>query len=155
MILTSSGEGFLTINHEYISAKPWAGSYQQVIGKDLPFAEVRAASEATEDGKIDAFSLPDGDSIKEKIRAISRAGQYEQGMSVISLQRNPDGSWKRTYSNADRRISGISGLEDGKYLKATGPAVAVFRKTSGQGYIDRLGDKIIGTHQNCAGGFTP
>lgn len=152
---TSPGEGFLTINHEYISAKPWAGGYKQVLGKDLPFAEVRAMAEATEDGKIDAFSMPNGDPVKEKIRAISKAGQYEQGMSVISVRRNPDGSWARTYSNADRRISGISGLEDGKYLKATGPAVAVFRKTSGQGYIDGLGDKIIGTHQNCAGGFTP
>ncbi|MBW4466371.1 MAG: DUF839 domain-containing protein [Pegethrix bostrychoides GSE-TBD4-15B] len=152
---TSPGEGFLTINHEYISAKPWAAGYQQVIGRSLPFAEVRAIAETMEDGKIDAFALPDGDPLKEKIRAISRAGQYEQGMSVISVRRKADGGWERTYSNADRRISGIAGLEDGKYLKSTGPAAAVFRKTSGQGYIDGLGDKIIGTHQNCAGGTTP
>lgn len=152
---TKPGEGFLTVNHEYVSAKPWSQTYKQVITQDLPFAEVKAAAQAIEDGTIDAFSLPDSDPLKAKIRAISRAGQYDQGMSVISVRKKADGGWERTYSNADRRISGISGLEDGKYLKATGAAVAVFRKSSGQGYVDGLGDKIIGTHQNCSGGTTP
>ncbi|HAG83428.1 MAG TPA: phosphatase, partial [Cyanobacteria bacterium UBA12227] len=49
----------------------------------------------------------------------------------------------------------ISGLEDNRYLKATGPAVTIFRKQKGQGYIDQLGDRIIGTFQNCAGGSSP
>lgn len=49
----------------------------------------------------------------------------------------------------------ISGLEDGRYLKATGPAAAVFRKKQGQGYIDGLSDGIIGSFANCAGGTTP
>lgn len=152
---TKSGEGFLTINHEYISAKPWSQGYEQVIGKTLPFAEVKAQAQAVEDGTIDAFALPPSDALRAKIYEISKAGQYEQGMSVISVRKKADGSWERTYSSADRRISGISGLEDGKYLKATGPATAIFKKTSGQGYLDGLGEKIIGTHQNCAGGTTP
>ncbi|HAO10978.1 MAG TPA: phosphatase, partial [Planktothrix sp. UBA8407] len=35
-----------------------------------------------------------------------------------------------------------------------GPAVAIFTK-KGQGYDDQLGEKIIGTFANCAGGTTP
>ena len=42
-----------------------------------------------------------------------------------------------------------------RYLKVTGPAATVFRKQQGQGYIDGLGDRIIGTFGNCAGGTTP
>ncbi|NJN39447.1 MAG: DUF839 domain-containing protein, partial [Acaryochloridaceae cyanobacterium CSU_3_4] len=152
---TKPGEGFLTINHEYVSAKPWSQTYKQVLGKDLPFDAVKAKAMGIEDGAIDAFSLPDGDPLKAQIREISKAGQYDQGLSVISVRKKADGTWERTYSNADRRVSGISGLEDGKYLKSTGPATLIFKKTSGQGYIDGLGDQIIGTHQNCSGGTTP
>jgi hypothetical protein len=77
------------------------------------------------------------------------------GLSVISIRREASGKWVRTNSKADRRITGISGLEDGRYLKATGPAVALFRKTNVKGYTDKLGDRIIGTFNNCAGGTTP
>jgi len=152
---TAPGEGYLTVNHEYISAKPWAQTYQQVIGKSLPFADVKAAAQAATDGELDVYSLPDGDALKQKVYELSKAAQYDAGLSVISIRRKTDGRWERTYSSADRRISGISGLEDGNYLKTTGPAVSIFRKTSGQGYIDKLGDKVIGTHQNCSGGTTP
>lgn len=148
-------EGFLVVNHEYVSAKPWRQGYQQVVKRSLPFDAVIAAVQATPDGEIDAFSLPDGDPLKAQIYEISKAAQYDAGLSVISIRKQADGSWERTYSNADRRISGISGLEDGKYLKATGPATVILRKTSGQGYFDGLGEKIIGTHQNCAGGTSP
>jgi secreted PhoX family phosphatase len=66
-----------------------------------------------------------------------------------------DGQWQRTNSKADRRVSGIAGLEDGRYLKSTGPGKLIFQKTTGQGYTDKLGDRIIGTFGNCAGGTTP
>ncbi|MBD3883143.1 DUF839 domain-containing protein [Phormidium tenue FACHB-886] len=149
------GEGFLMVNHEYVSLKPWSQGYQQVVGKELPFATVRAAAQQAEDGEIDTYALADGDPLKEDIKAISKAALYDMGLSIISVRRNPDGSWERTNSSADRRISGIAGLEDSKYLNSTGPAVAVFKKTSGQGYIDTLGEKIVGTAQNCSGGTTP
>jgi hypothetical protein len=77
------------------------------------------------------------------------------GIGVISVKRNDDGKWERTNSKADRRITGISGLEDGRYLKSTGAAVEIFRKVKGLGYTDKLGDRIIGTFNNCAGGTTP
>lgn len=154
-IETAPNEGYLVVNHEYVSAKSWKQGYQQVIGKSLPFDEVLAAIQATPEGEIDAFSLPDGDPLKAQIYEISKAAQYDQGLSVISIRKQEDGTWERTNANTDRRITGISGLEDGNYLKVTGPAAVVFRKTSGQGYMDGLGDKIIGTHQNCAGGTSP
>ncbi len=153
-IETGQNEGYLTINFEYISGGTWMQTYSQVIGESLPFEEVKAVA-AKSDGKINAFALPDADPLKAKIRQISQAGLIDQGLGVISLRRTADGTWMRTNSGADRRITGISGLEDDRYLKATGPAVAVFQKTQGQGYSDGLGDRIIGTIQNCAGGTTP
>lgn len=154
-IPTGANEGYLVVNHEYVSAKPWKQGYTQVIGRSLPFDDVLEAAKAVEGGEIDAFSLPEGNPLKDKVYAISKAAQYDQGLSIISIRRKSNGAWERTHANTDRRITGISGLEDGKYLRATGPALAIFRKTTGQGYFDGLGDKIIGTHQNCAGGTTP
>jgi hypothetical protein len=156
LIEVKPNEGFLVVNHEYISAKPWTQTYEEVIGKKLPFEEVRKAIKATGEKKsIDAFSLPDSDPLKAQIKVISEAALADAGISVISVRRQEDGTWKRTFENVDRRISGISGLKDGRYLKATGPAVAIFTKSNKQGYEDKLGDRIIGTHQNCAGGTTP
>lgn len=156
LIEVKPNEGFLVVNHEYISAKPWTQTYEEVIGKKLPFEEVRTAIKATREKKsIDAFSLPDSDPLKAQIKAISEAALADAGISVISVRRQEDGTWERTFEKVDRRISGISGLEDGRYLKATGPAVAIFTKNNKQGYEDKLGDRIIGTHQNCAGGTTP
>jgi uncharacterized protein len=93
--------------------------------------------------------------LKAQIQEICKEALIDQGIGVISIRKAADGRWVRTNSSADRRITGISGLEDGRYLKATGPAVAIFRKQRGVGYIDGLGDRIVGTFNNCAGGTTP
>ncbi|NER92320.1 MAG: DUF839 domain-containing protein [Symploca sp. SIO1B1] len=151
---TGENEGLLTINFEYISGGTWMQTYSQVIGKELPFDEVKSAAAATK-GAINAFALPDDDPLKAKIKAISLEGLIDQGLGVISIRKTADGKWERTNSPMDRRITGISGLTDNRYLKATGPAVAVFRKQQVQGYTDKLGDRIIGSFQNCAGGTTP
>ncbi|GET36911.1 PhoX family protein [Microseira wollei] len=155
-IETGKDEGYLTINFEYISAIPWMQTYQQVTGKSLPFGEVQAAVKKAGKAGINAFGLPkEEEALKAKIRLLCTEALLDQGMGVISIRRDPDGKWVRTNSKADRRISGISGLGDNRYLKATGPGAAVFSKTQGQGYIDKLGDRIIGTFANCAGGTTP
>jgi secreted PhoX family phosphatase len=154
-IETSSGQGFLSVNFEYISGSTWIATYSQVLGKSLPFEAVQAAVEAAGEDGIDAFSLPAGDPLKAQIQAITEEALIDLGIGVISIRKAANGDWERTNSNADRRITGISGLKDGRYLKATGPAAAVFRKTSGIGYVDGLGDRIIGTFNNCAGGTTP
>jgi secreted PhoX family phosphatase len=149
---TDANAGYLTVNFEYISAKAWMEAYPQVIGKSLPFAPVIAALK----GKpIDAYALPDNNPLKAQIRQICQESLIDQGLGTIALQRGTDGKWTRKPSAADRRVTGLSGLTDDRYLKATGPAVAVFRKTKAEGYLDQLGDRIIGTFANCAGGTTP
>lgn len=156
LVETAPNEGYLTVNFEYISGGTWMQTYPQVIGKQLPFAELIALTEP-QSGEIDAFSLRDNEQLKGKIREISREGLIDQGLGVISVKRNnADGQWKRTYSDTDRRVTGISGLDNPEQsLKSTGAAVAIFTKANKLGYEDGLGDRIIGTFQNCAGGTTP
>ncbi len=154
-IETQPNEGYLTVNFEYISALPWEQSFEQVIGKPLPFDSVKAGLSATGDEGVDVSVMPDGDPLKQQIQAITKEALIDLGMGVISVRKDASGQWIRTNSPADRRITGISGLEDGRYLKSTGPATVIFRKTQVVGYTDGLGDKIIGTFNNCAGGTTP
>lgn len=156
-VQTGDNEGYLSVNFEYISPIPWMQAYEQVVGKSLPFADVKAAVKGSKTGKteINAYTLPDSDPIKAKISQICSEALLDQGLGIISIRKTADGKWERTNSKADRRISGISGLKDGRYLKATGPAVAVFRKKQGLGYIDKLDSRIIGSFANCAGGTTP
>ncbi|MDJ0702419.1 MAG: DUF839 domain-containing protein [Leptolyngbyaceae cyanobacterium MO_188.B28] len=155
-VQTGPNEGYLTINFEYISPKAWAQAYEAVVGEALPMEPVMTALASIEDGKIDASSLPDSDSLKAQIQMISEAALTDQGLGVISIRRQADGRWFRVEANTDRRITGISGLEDrDRALKSTGPATAIFNKTKGQGYSDGLGSLIIGSFGNCAGGTTP
>lgn len=153
-IETQKNKGFLTINFEYISGKTWRETYETVIGKTLPFEAVKVVADKN-NGEINGFALPQADPIKAKIEAIASEALIDQGIGVISLRKNDQGQWQRTYSEADRRITGLSGLTDGHYLKATGPGVNIFEKEKKLGYEDGLGSKIIGTFQNCAGGTTP
>lgn len=148
---TATDSGYLSINFEYISGKTWMQTYEQVLGKSLPFDQVRSSMRQE---KIDAFALSADDPLKQQIEAIAKEGLIDQGIGVIAIQ-SKKGKWVRQPSPQDRRITGISGLEDGRYLKATGPGVAVFTKTNKRGYDDNLGSRIIGTFQNCAGGTTP
>ncbi|MDB9528982.1 DUF839 domain-containing protein [Oscillatoria sp. CS-180] len=152
---TAPNEGFLTINFEYISAGTWLQTYPDVIGDTLPLETVKAAAEAAGEEGINVSEMLDSDPLKAQMLAVCKEALVDLGVGVISIRRNADGQWVRTFSNADRRITGASGLEDGRYLESTGPAVAVFRKQSGQGYLDTLGSQIIGTFNNCAGGTTP
>lgn len=153
-IEVGSDEGFLTINFEYISGKTWQETYEKVIGKTLPFEDVKAIADKN-DGEINAFELDKDDPLKPKIQAIASEALIDQGIGIISLKKNDQGQWQRSYSEVDRRITGISGLKDNYYLKATGPGVKIFEKKNKLGYDDSLGSKIIGTFQNCAGGTTP
>jgi uncharacterized protein len=152
---TGKDEGLLTVNFEYVSPKPWTQTYKQVIGKSLPFEEMALALDKAGKDGIDFYSLPDSDRTKQLFMQVTKELLIDMGIGVISIRRNSDGKWERTYAKTDRRITGISGLDDQRYLKSTGPAVAVFRKSQVKGYKDKLGDRIIGTFNNCAGGTTP
>ena len=115
-----------------------------------------AALESAEAGEIDASILPEDAPLNAQIEAISKAALTEQGPGVISVRRQADGRWVRVETSTDRRITGISGLEESdRYLQATGPATAIFNKQTGQGYRDGLGSRIIGSFGNCAGDSTP
>lgn len=151
---TAPNEGFLTINFEYISGSAWIQNYAKVIGKSLPIAPIEKALKTSKEG-IDAFALAENNPLKQQIKTVCKEALTDQGLGVISVKRKADGTWERTNSKSDRRITGISGLDDGNYLACTGPAKQVFLKKSGQGYLDKLSDKIIGTFGNCAGGTTP
>ena len=155
LVETAKNEGYLTVNFEYISSIPWTQAYTKVVGKSLPVAEVISAIKALDKKDIDAWALPANDPLKAKIELITKEALIDLGIGVISIRRNAEGKWERTNSQADRRVTGISGLEDGRYLKTTGPAVAIFQKKQGFGYTDSLGDRVIGTFNNCAGGTTP
>ncbi len=154
-IPTSENEGYLTINFEYISSSTWAQTYEQVTGKSLPFDAVAKALQKLDGEQIDAFKLSDSNPLKAQIKELSKELLTDQGLGVISVRRDESGQWARVIRQSDRRVSGISGLEDDNYLKSTGPATAIFNKTNVIGYTDGLGDKIIGTFGNCAGGTTP
>ncbi|ACK73295.1 protein of unknown function DUF839 [Gloeothece citriformis PCC 7424] len=153
-IETAPNEGLLTINFEYISSNTWLDTYEKVIGKPLRFIDIKTDVPEYQES-IQVFELPENDPLKVQLQQVCEQALIDLGIGVISLRRNEKGQWERTYSKTDRRITGISGLKDGRYLKSTGPAVAVFQKTNKLGYDDKLGDKIIGTFQNCAGGTTP
>ncbi|MEO0885699.1 MAG: alkaline phosphatase PhoX [Cyanobacteria bacterium J06648_10] len=151
-------EGYLTINFEYISSGTWEQTYETVLGQTLPFQPVKDAlkqedEEAAEE--IDAFALAGDNPLKAQIEQIAKEALTDQGLGVIYVRRDESGAWQRDPQATDRRITGISGLEDGNYLKSTGPATAIFKKTTLKGYTDGLGDNIIGSFGNCAGGTTP
>ncbi|HEY9663443.1 MAG TPA: alkaline phosphatase PhoX, partial [Allocoleopsis sp.] len=84
LIETGENQGYLTVNHEYISAKPWSQTYEQVMGKALPFAAIESAVAAAGDDGINAFALPDTDPVKAQIKEVSKAALEDLGLSVLS-----------------------------------------------------------------------
>jgi secreted PhoX family phosphatase len=151
----SATEALLTVNFEYISPIPWSQSFASVVGTALPYASVVAGLKAS-NGRIDAWALPAGDPLAAAIRELAREALIDQGLGVIRLKRGSDGWFQRDPGPEDRRITGLAGLNNpSQQLRCTGPAAAVFRLPQRQGYNDGLGDRIIGSFANCAGGTTP
>ena len=151
---TAPGEGLLTVNFEYSGGKTWMQNYAAVIGQPLEIASLISAARPTQ-GAIEFRQIRAEATRQKEAEALARELLTDQGLGVISVRQESDGRWVRTFSKNDRRVTGISGLDDGLYLGATGPAAAVFRKTDKLGYEDNLNDRIIGTLQNCSGGTTP
>lgn len=174
------GRALLTINFEYISPKVWLATYEQVLGQTLPIATVKAALNNTTGEKgVVLSSLAAHSPERGAIETISRAALKDLGIGIVALHQDPSGRWHRSTPTGDpardqaagqpshqandraadqaleRRIDGLTGFDRGQALRATGPAVAVFRKTQVRGYRDRWGDRIVGTFGNCAGGTSP
>ncbi|MGD1939409.1 MAG: PhoX family phosphatase [Cyanophyceae cyanobacterium] len=155
---TSTGpdEGVLTINFEYISGKPWFAGYAEIFGEPLPLkAGIAAVRQAGQTG-LYAQRLPQSEAGRSAVLKLAKASLYDVGVGVMGVARDANGQWQRKPSKCDRRITGLAGFDNRRrLLKATGPATAIFRKKTVQGYQDKWGDSIVGTFGNCAGGHTP
>ena len=145
----------LTVNFEYISPRPWLAGYVQVIGRELPFQELIKLL-AERGGKVDALTLAADDPLRGPLLAVARAAMEDVGIGVVEIERGAAQPWRRRSGRYDRRISGLTGLESAEArLHCSGPAAAVFRRRQRLGHDDGLGDRIIGSFANCAGGQTP
>ncbi|MFM7170251.1 MAG: PhoX family protein [Cyanobium sp.] len=151
----ADGTALLTVNFEYISFRPWREALAEVLTNPPPVQKLIDAL-APQEGRIDASSLPPDHPWLPMVMAVATAAIEDLGVGVISLERDHHGRWRRTTGTMDRRITGLSGLKDAqKRLHCSGPAAAVFRRRQRMGYDDGLGDRVIGTFANCAGGRTP
>jgi uncharacterized protein len=156
----SREEGYLWVNHEYVSypisflapgtpadLENLSATYPGVIGSELP---------------------------SERSIEVDGEFLYNLGGSVVRLRRESNGRFEVVKDPYNRRIHGLSGLGinkerkdgyekvtswgsksyqqgDDNYIIGTGPtATEVFPLSS-----DGLGNKIIGTAYNCSGGTTP
>jgi hypothetical protein len=145
----------LAVNFEYISARPWCAGYGAVFGRELPFALLQKLL-AERGGRVDALALAPQDPLRAPLLAVATAALEDLGIGVVELTRTADGGWRHAPGRLERRITGLSGLRrPQERLRTTGPAAAVFRRRQRLGYDDGLGDRVIGSFANCAGGQTP
>jgi len=145
----------LTVNFEYISPRPWCAGYASVLGRELPFQELRDGL-VGRGGQVDALSLAEGDPLLAPLREVATAALLDVGIGVAEIENLPGLGWRHRPGRFDRRISGLSGLRNPRErLRCSGPAAAVFRRRQRLGYDDGLGDQVIGTFANCGGGQTP
>jgi secreted PhoX family phosphatase len=148
-------QALLTINFEYISARPWCAGYAEVTGQTLPFDQLQTELDRR-GGAVDLMALEANDPLRPMVTAVAEAALMDQGIGVATLQRQADGRWRRVKGLLDRRITGLSGWRRREQrLRVSGPAAAVFRRRERLGYDDGLADAVIGTFGNCAGGQTP
>ena len=151
----ADGTALLGINFEYISFLPWRQALKEIEATPPPVQDLIQAL-APQGGRIDASSLPQGDPLLAMVMAVATAALEDLGIGVATIQRDRDGRWRRQPGPKDRRITGLSGVADPQqHLLCSGPAAAVFRRRHRIGYDDGLGDRVIGTFANCAGGQTP
>ncbi|AFY47958.1 putative phosphatase [Nostoc sp. PCC 7524] len=157
----TADEGYLWVNHEYVSF-PISG-----LAPETP-SDVQAL--ATTFTSVTGYPL-------STTRNLESDGEflYNLGGSVIRISRRNIEKRFRVVSDAkNRRIHGLSGLDinserndgyqsitawggrsyqqgDQNYLEGTGPAATQVFNLSADG----LGNRIIGTAYNCSGGTTP
>ena len=151
----SGGRALLSINFEYISAQTWSAGFSEAVGTPLPLEPLQQAL-ASRGGRVDVASLTASDPLRPLIEAVTRAAMADLGIGVLELEQGSSGWHRSRGSRYERRIDGLSGLsQPDQALRCSGPAAAVFRHSQPLGYRDGLGERIIGTFANCAGGTTP
>ena len=154
-LLELGDRALLSVNFEYISPLPWASGFAEATGQSLPLEQLRTAL-ADRGGQVDVGQLSASDPLRPLVLAVAEAAMADLGIGVLELQRTASGWRRQPGSRYERRVSGLTGWQrPGEALRCTGPAAAVFRTPNPLGYSDGLGDRIIGTFANCAGGTTP
>jgi secreted PhoX family phosphatase len=154
----SNDDGYLWVNHEYVS---------------FPMSKV--APEAPSD--LESFPASDravlGIDLSVKNQATLGEFLYNVGGSIVRITKQANGRFQAIAGDPlNRRIHGLSGLAinsqrtdkykdvtswgtrqgDNNYLTGTGPAATeVFAQVN----TDGLGNRIIGTAYNCSGGTSP
>ena len=154
----SNDDGYLWVNHEYVS---------------FPMSKV--APEAASD--VESFPASDravlGIDVSVKNQATLGEFLYNVGGSIVRITKQANGRFQAIAGDPlNRRIHGLSGLAinsqrtdkykdvtswgtrqgDNNYLTGTGPAATqVFAQVNSDG----LGNRIIGTAYNCSGGTSP
>ena len=152
---TANQRALLSVNFEYISARIWAAGYGEAVGAALPLEPLQQAL-ASRGGSVDATTLAADEPLRALIETVARAAMADLGIGVLELERGSGGWRRRSGSRYERRIEGLSGLaQPQQALGCSGPAGAVFRQPQPLCYRDGLGERIIGTFANCAGGTTP
>ncbi|MFN9622869.1 MAG: PhoX family protein [Cyanobacteriota bacterium] len=145
----------LTVNFEFISPRPWVAGYGAVMGREPPFQELRRLL-AERGGSVNALTLAVDDPLRRPLLEVATAAMEDVGLGVVEIERRADQRWRRRRGYYDRRINGLTGLDRPEArLHCSGPAAAVFRRRQRLGHDDGLGDRIIGSFANCAGGQTP
>ncbi|MCC3407771.1 MAG: PhoX family phosphatase [Microcoleus sp. PH2017_10_PVI_O_A] len=154
----SNDDGYLWVNHEYVSFP---------MSKIAPEAPADVASFPASDRAVLGIDL----SVKNQ--ATLGEFLYNLGGSIVRITKQADGRFAAIPRDSlNRRIHGLSGLGinsqrsdkykavtgwgtrqgDNNYLTGTGPAATqVFATVNSDG----LGNRIIGTAYNCSGGTTP
>jgi secreted PhoX family phosphatase len=151
----AADRALLTVNFETISPMVWMEGYAEATGGTLPFEQLRQGL-AARDGRVDVAGLAADDPLRAPLLAVAKAAMADLGIGVAELSRDANGAWRAAPGHYDRRITGLSGLErPQERLRCSGPAAAVFRRQRRLGYDDGLGDQVIGSFANCAGGQTP
>ncbi|MEG4631999.1 DUF839 domain-containing protein [Microcoleus sp. AR_TQ3_B6] len=154
----SNDDGYLWVNHEYVSFP---------MSKVAPEAPSDVASFPASDRAVLGIDL----SVKNQ--ATLGEFLYNLGGSIVRITKQANGRFGAIAGDPlNRRIHGLSGLGtnsqrtdkykevtswgtrqgDNNYLTGTGPAATqVFAQVNSDG----LGNRIIGTAYNCSGGTTP
>jgi secreted PhoX family phosphatase len=149
------GSALLTVNFEYISFRTWREGLAEAV-PSAPSPELLIQALAQRDGRVDLSSLAAADPLRSLALGVARAAMADLGIGVVTIAKANDGLWQRRPGHFDRRIDGLAGLDDpARRLRVSGPAAAVFRRQQRLGHDDGLGDRVIGTFANCAGGQTP
>jgi uncharacterized protein len=168
--LRGSGDGFLWVNHEYVS-------FPLSLGAPETPATLQAAHPMTSFPAVVGFDI-DGPTVPQG----TRWGEflYNMGGTIVRLRKDHKGRYAPVADRRNRRLTGLSGLGlnagrsdlrpdgtpfssltswgdrphqqgDRRYLVGTGPAATEVMPRSSDG----LGNRIIGTGFGCSGALTP